>query len=345
MKHSLLVAAAAIAALVSSASVAKADDDATSVAAARTIGVEGLRLAEAGNCKDAIDKLDRSEKLHHAPTTLAKLGECHIQVGHLVVGIEMLHRVIREQLAPDAPPAFAAAKARAQKLVEETQPRIAHLHVSVAVPPGVVPVVTVDGEEIPPAMLDIDRPTDPGTHAVEASATGYTKAAQSVTLKEGERLELQLTPEAAPAAPAAAAPAAPAPPPAAPAPPPADAPSPAPRAASSASRTVGWVLLGVGAAGLVTGGVAGGLALGTKSSLDDACGANRGACPSDQEGRIDRLQRESLVSTIGFTVGAVGVVGGAALLFFAPSTKPAAASLRRPAVSVGLGSVSVGGSF
>ncbi|MCW5836096.1 MAG: hypothetical protein KIS78_27090, partial [Labilithrix sp.] len=61
--------------------------------------------------------------------------------------------------------------------------------------------------------------------------------------------------------------------------------------------------------------------------------------------RIDRLQRESLVSTIGFTVGAVGVVGGAALLFFAPSTKPAAASLRRPAVSVGLGSVSVGGSF
>ncbi|MBX3217042.1 MAG: hypothetical protein KF850_33725 [Labilithrix sp.] len=345
MKYSLFVAAAAVATLVSSASVARADDDATSVAAARTIGLEGLRLAEAGNCKDAIDKLDRSEKLHHAPTTLAKLGECHIQGGRLVLGVEMLRRVVREQLPADAPPAFAAAKVRAQKLVDETQPRIGQLRVTVAVPPGVVPVVTVDGDEIPAAMLDIDRPTDPGTHSVEATAPGYKKASQAVTLKDGERLAIQLTPEAAPSATPAATPAGAAPADAAtPATP--DAPSSTPRASSSTSRTVGWVLLGVGAAGLVTGGVAGGLALGTKSSLDDACGANRGACPPNQEGRIDRLQRESLISTIGFTVGVVGAVGGAALLFFAPATKPAAAtSPTRPTVSVGLGSVSLGGSF
>jgi len=41
-------------------------DDAAETAAARSLAVEGLKLADSGKCADAIEKLSRAEKLHHA---------------------------------------------------------------------------------------------------------------------------------------------------------------------------------------------------------------------------------------------------------------------------------------
>src|SRR5690606_6492137 len=75
-------------------------------AAARALGVEGIKLANAGNCEAAIEKLSRAEALYHAPTILGRLGECQVALGKLVEGTENLNRVVREQLAPNAPAAF-----------------------------------------------------------------------------------------------------------------------------------------------------------------------------------------------------------------------------------------------
>ena len=338
------VATLAVATLSLFSSVAHADDDPSAVAAARTIGVEGLKLAEGGNCKDAIEKLDRAEKLHHAPTTLFKLGECNIKLGHLVLGSEHLRRLTRETLDPKAPPAFVTAQKNAQKLLDETTPKIAQLHVTVTLAaPGLQPQVTIDGEAVPPAMVDLDRPTDPGAHTVEATAQGYLKATQQVTLKEGEKKAITLTPEIDKNA-VAATPPTPArletPPQPPPEPPP---PAPAPEPKSNSWRTVGWALVGVGAAGIATGLVAGALGLGTKSSLEDKCGASRNQCPADQQDGIDRLQTEATIGTIGFVVGGVGLVSGAAVLLFGskPTSSPAASN----GVSVGLGSLGYRGTF
>ena len=47
--------------------VASAEEDsATEIAAERTLAVDGLKLAQAGKCDEAIPKLERSEKLHHS---------------------------------------------------------------------------------------------------------------------------------------------------------------------------------------------------------------------------------------------------------------------------------------
>src|SRR5262245_6301690 len=81
-------------------------DDAADTATARALGVEGVTLADAGRCSEAIDKLARAERLHHAPTTATRLGECEIEVGKLVAGSERLQRVVREPLAGNAHPAF-----------------------------------------------------------------------------------------------------------------------------------------------------------------------------------------------------------------------------------------------
>lgn len=343
-----IAVAIALLGFVVSGRSAYAQEDASSVAAARTIGMEGLRLAESGNCREAIEKLERAEKLHHAPTTLAKLGECHVQVGKLVLGTEELARVAREQLAADAPPVFTSAKARAQKLLEETRPRLAQLHIKVVGPAS--PQVTVDGETVPPALLDIDRPTDPGAHNVEASAPGFKSTSTPVSLKEGERMPVTLTLEVDPNAPVATdttthnSPSQP------------GSHDARKSEGSNGMRVVGWTLLGVGAAGLVTSGVAALLASGTKSDLDGACTAD-GACPREQESAISRLKTESTISTIGLIVGGVGLVGGVTILLASPSnsgsarvgnaTAPTtvARSPKAPFLSVGPGSVALRGEF
>src|SRR5215471_18888470 len=99
------VTAAALVSLALPAEAGAQSNQAENVAAARSLGIEGVQLAEAGKCTEAIEKLTRAEALYHAPTILGRLGECQVNVGQIVVGTENLNRVVREQLPPNAPKA------------------------------------------------------------------------------------------------------------------------------------------------------------------------------------------------------------------------------------------------
>src|SRR5580698_8846037 len=153
-------------------------------AAARPFAIEGLRLAQAGDCKGAVDKLERGESLVHAPTTAVPLAQCDIQLGHIVAGTEILNRVINETLPANAPPSWAEAKQQAKGILDAATPRIGKLRIHVDLPPGVTPnpEVTVDGQLVPNVLLDNDRPTDPGTHHVTARQQGFGSAETDVTL-------------------------------------------------------------------------------------------------------------------------------------------------------------------
>jgi hypothetical protein len=200
-----------LAAMAGSVSAAHAQAPAENVAAARALGVQGIKLADEGNCPAAIEKLERAEALYHAPTMLARLGECQVQVGQIVLGSENLNRVVREQLPPGSPRAFQDAQERARRVLEQALPRIAYLVLHVG-PTGIGPKVSVGEAVVPPALLGADRPTDPGTYEIVASAPGYLPAKTTVTLAEGARQEITMTlsPDPAQAKPAAA-PAAPLP--------------------------------------------------------------------------------------------------------------------------------------
>ena len=323
-------------------------------AAARQLAVEGIKLADKGDCKGAVPKLERANKLYPAPTILGRLGECHVLLGRLVLGTEMLARVERETLAPDAPAAFAAAKTRAAKVRREALPKIGKLVVQVT--PADVPdlKLAVDGQAMSAALVGVDRPTDPGSHEVTATATGYQPAKKSVKLAEGQRVEVKLELVADPgAAPAAAAPvAAPPPsgsdtPPAAPGTPPATPPVDDGVTSGGGNPTLGFVVLGIGAAGLGFGVVTGVLASGKKSDLDDQCPNNR--CPSTASDDLDSAKQLATMSTVGFGVGAAGVVVGSLLLLSASRSSDAASKRPPRRVTarpfVGVGSVGVTGSF
>lgn len=314
---------------------ARADEPAAAdVGAARVLGQEGMKLADAGNCVDAIDRLARAEKLYHAPTTQARLGECQIATGKIVEGTENLNRVIRETLPATAPPPFFAAQERAKVLYAEAKPKIAMLKIAVAVPTGIDPVVTIDGERVPVANLNAARPTNPGTHLVEASAPGFRKASQKVQLAEGGADSVALTLEADPNAPTQGPVAAePLAPPVAPAP-------------QKSSIVAPAVAFGAGAIGITVGAIFGALALGKKGELEDACGPSRTSCPATSQGDLDSGKTFGTVSTVGFLVGGVGVAAGAVMLI---TGWPKIPSARRGSVKVepriGLGGLALGGSF
>jgi hypothetical protein len=349
-KHQLrvreLLALMAFAATTSLTDEARAEDDPASVAAARTLGVDGVKLADGGNCRDAIDRLERAERLHHAPTTLGRLGECYVSMGRLVLGSEVLQRVLREPLQTGGPSAFVSARARAQRVVDETRPKIAQLRIVVQVPTSATADVKLDGETLPSAFLDVDRPTDPGPHEIWARATGFVEVSRTVTLAEGERSEvvLNLTPVAAPAA--------------EPQPVVDDASPPAVEnhapvqtahsGGTDARRNVGYVLLAAGGAGIAVGAVFGVLALGSKGDLDSACGADKG-CPPDQRDTITALKTQGTVSTAGFVLGGLSLATGVVLVLTsgAPTTTGAARPSRiaRFGLGAGPGSILLHGQF
>ncbi len=312
------------------ASSARADDAAAGdVAAARELGIAGVKLADAGNCAEAIDKLARSEKMYHAPSILERLGECQVQTGKVVEGTENLNRVVRENLPPTAPPVFLAAQERARQALAEAKPKIAKLKIAVAAPPGADFAVTIDGTPVPNANLNVDRPVDPGPHVVEVTGNGFKKASSKVSLGPGAVDSVAITLERDPNAKKE--------------PPPGDDRTALPaREERGGSKVPAIVAFGVGGAGIVTGVVFGVLAAGKRSDLDDAC-PNK-VCPSSQESKLDSAKAFGWVSTIGFGVGIVGAAVGTVLLFTGGKTEASVRGVRvQP--TLGLGSAGLTGSF
>src|SRR6478735_4923183 len=286
-RHVLGASCALLVATLSSVSLA--DEAAENIAAARTLGIQGVQLADAGQCPEAIEKLTRAEALHHAPTILGRLGECQVNVGEVVTGTENLNTVVREVLPASAPKVFHDAQARAQKVLDAAMPKIAHLLIRVT--PAEASVV-IAGKSVPAALLGAERPTDPGTHQITATSEGYRPASATVTLAEGAHQEVSLQldklPNAVSALPASTV-----------------APSTPPEPTNQKSKAPVFVAFGVAGAGLIVGGVTGALALSKASDCPNK------VCESQSD--LDSAKTMATISTIGFSVGVAGVAVGTIL--------------------------------
>jgi hypothetical protein len=355
---------------------AQEEPSSAETAAARGLAVEGLKLADAGRCSEAIDKLARAEKLHHSAIVQGKLGECQISLGKLVDGTENLRKVLREPVPANPSPALVKARERAQTALDGAKPKIAFLMISVKGLKDVsAATVTVDGESVPTALLDADRPTDPGDHVIEASAPGYLKASARVSVKEAERKAVSVRLDADPNAVAATPPPGPAEPPTGaqhlqqrepslPAPtrdsrPPAGADTGA-SASAAPNRTGAYIAWAVGGVGLAVGAAFGAVAMKGQSELEQKCPGNR--CPDSERDLLNDTKMYGNVSTAGFIVGGVGVVLGTVLFFTAsggtsasngaakaagatPPPRRTGLSVLEPRAYIGVGQIGLAGSF
>lgn len=296
---------------------ASAQSEAEKTAAARALALEGVALAEAGDCNGAIDRFSRAEQLFHAPTILLGLGECQCKVGRLVEGTENLNRVARENLGPNPPKAFSDAQEKARQLHAAYLPKVGKLTLKVQSPSDAPFVLSVDGAEVPAALVGVARPIDPGTHEVRAEGQAYQPATQTVTVGEGQAQELtlvlELLPEAAPVAP----------------PPPVDTPPPPPPPAPEPNLVPAYIAFGVGAVGIGVGSYFGLSAMSAQSDLDETCRDR--ACPESASGEIDSMQSDATIATVGFGVGLVGIAAGAYLWLTAePGGTSGSGSTPRP---------------
>ena len=270
-------------------------------ATARALAIEAQKALEAKDYEQAADKFSRAEELYHAPTLRLGMARAYVGLEKWVEAMESYNAVIREEIPKNASNAFRQAKKDAEKEVEGLDKKIAWVTLKVEGPAE--PSVRLDEQDVPVASLGVRRAVNPGDHKLIASGEGYLEGELSFSIGMAEEQDLVLTLQPDPAAGAK--------------PPVDDGATPA-TGGDDTMMIIGWTAVGVGGAALIVGAVTGGLAMGKRGELTDACD-DEGRCPEDQQSTLDSYRTMGTVSTIGFVAGGVLAAAGTVLLILAPS--------------------------
>lgn len=286
-------------------------------AAARALGKEGIALYQEGKYVEALDRLSRAHAVVDLTTTGLWRARCLEKLGRLVEAAEQYLEVSRMKLGADAVAVHRQAIDEARQERRDLLPRIPKVRLVARDPVPSVAIIRIDGKLVPPALVGVARPVDPGEHVLVVEHGGE-KQDQRFTVAEGASIDLPIelgagaTGGSAPApSPSASATAPPQPSPPAPEPP--DEPSGGP----GAQPIIGWVAVGLGGAALIVGGITGGLALDRQSTLDDGCPG--GDCPPDFHDDVDAFEAFRTVSAVTLIAGGVLAVGGLTLVLTSPS--------------------------
>jgi tetratricopeptide (TPR) repeat protein len=299
-------------------------NDPAVIATARELAISGVKLAQDGQCAEALPKLERAEKLHHSQIVLTRLGDCYIKLGQFTAGIESLRTVLREPLTESASETLKQAYAEAGNLVEANKPKLAKLTIKVAGVESTTQVaLTIDNKSMPSALLGAAHVSDPGEHNVSVSAAGYLPASRKIVLIPGAeesvlltlepdlvaQAELQRAQLQAQTSNVSAAPE--------------NALSSADTTASSPSHWPAYVTWGASAVALGVGVGFGFAALENRQSLEERC-PNK-LCPPDAEELLNTSRTNATISTIAYGAGVAGLAVGV-LLFWLESSGDDAAS-------------------
>jgi hypothetical protein len=300
----------------------------------------GDALMAQGSYSEALVAYQEGDGIMSVPTTRLPIAVVLARLGRLVQAQEVALEVTRMPLEASAPAAFARAQAAAHQLASQLEARIPTLLIRVTgLSDGVVPDVQVDDMHLPSASLSRPLRLDPGRYRLTAVAPGYLQATAIVTLGEGkgESLTLAMQPAQPTATDSGVR---------------AGQPTNTGKTAGASSvPTLAYVGFGVGAVGLVAGGVTGWLAFSKSGALEDECGGK--VCPTRYESDLDSARRMGWVSNVSFGVAVVGTaVGVAALLSDEGSSQSDRAGVRvghprgrTVSPSVGLGHVGLSGQF
>ncbi len=173
--------------------------DAATRATARQLGEEGMKAFDQGDCAAAVEKLTRAHDLVHVPTLAFYTGKCLEKLGRLVDAEEKYLEATRDPIDASAPGTVKAAQADADKARKALLPRIPSVVLTLQ-PPAYDAQVTLDGRLVPPAMIGVKRPIDPGAHTVQVQRYGGV-ASRQFTIQESEATSVVLDVPAAGAVP------------------------------------------------------------------------------------------------------------------------------------------------
>jgi hypothetical protein len=254
------------------------------------------KLFKAGKFAEALPLFRSVADSTKSPNARLYVGHCLEQLGKVVEAYKVFELIAKE-ITEHPEDKYEPTREAAMVHVGLLNVRVSKVVISLTdMPPDVV--VTLDGIRIEERELGSPVVVTPGSHHVEAAASGVTPARRDVNLDGGEMktviLSLKNLDDARPAA-------------AAPAP-----PEPKPDVGSGGSmRTAAYVAGGVGVVGLGIFAVTGLMAKSTFDKLDGECkgGCSDAAHLSD----IDRGKSLQTAANVGLVLGVVGVGTGVTL--------------------------------
>lgn len=345
MRHRVL-ASIAVLLLTSAASAQEQAPKTGDAAAAQALFYEGRALAQKGRHAEACPKFEESLRLDYGIGTEFNLADCNEKLGKIATAWSGFLNVAANAKARNQTQREQVARDRARAL----EPRLPKLLIDVAKPvPGLE--VKRDGVVVGSAAWGTPVPVDPGVHEIVATAPGKEKLETKIEATEGKIARVTIRP-LAPNKVAAKAPVVLPPPPPVVLPPPAPVvttaaaepaapvyfPEPVIEDRGSTQRTIGWIVTGLGAAGLGVGGAFGILSLTKRNESNQHCVGD--LCNAEGVSLRDEAIDAGNVATAASIGGGAALLGGILLLVTAPSRPERSASVT-PSFSV----AASGGSF
>ena len=314
--------------VASASAAARAQSSEADRVTARQLLAAGFDALDRKDYATAADRFDRANALVSAPTISLGLGRARLGLGKLVGAQDAFSRAATSPIGPTTSDAFRKAIADAHTELDALMPRIPSVVIQVR--GAKAPTITLDEDEVPAASIGVPRPADPGRHVIRARAVGYVTGETAVTLAEGQTknvvIELkpaevvQATtpqPAASPIVLGSAGTGA------------RDVTPPSPAGPKRGrANTIWYVVIGAGAAGLVVGGITGGLAIAKRNSFVAECGGTNHCASNLQplyERDLDTFHALATTSTVAFLAGGALAAGGMVLWLTTPT--PASSSV------------------
>jgi hypothetical protein len=289
-------------------------------AAAQALYDDARAAVEAGKFDEACPKFKESYELDPGGGTLLNLADCYEQQGKSALA----WTTFKEALVVAKRDGRNERVDFATKHLAQLDQRLSRLTIALAERPEGLQV-TIDGTPLGEAAYGVAMPVDPGQHQVKAEAPGKEPFEKSfdVSKSKAEQWQIEI-PALADAGSDSATDASAG-----------SQPSPTSSTASSGSstRTLGFVLGGVGIASLAVGGYFGLQAYSRWDDRNDGC---KGGCTDAAKADGDDARQAATVSTIGFGVGAAALGVGLVLILTSGSSK------ETPSPSARIGRMQVG---
>jgi hypothetical protein len=313
-------AAAVVASLLAAGPALAGEPSAADRETARSLMQEGEKASARKDHAAALEAFQGAHAIMGVPSTGMEVARTLVALGRLRQARKLALEVAALPAKPGEPAAFARARSEAAELAKSLEARVAKLEVAVdGAPAGSRVKLVIDGEQVDAAG---SHELDPGQHSIEVSAGGATESSK-VSLKEGEtrRESITLRPpqrdERSEKAPA--------------------------ETKSSSKRTLGFVIGGIGVAGLATAGVTGLILLSRDAEIDENCPDKR--CNAEGRELIDGSQPLLIANAVAWGVGVVGLGVGTWLVLSSDDSEPAPVTAVGPTLLPGGAGVGLVRSF
>lgn len=266
---------------------------------ARDLMDQGDERAEQQDYQAALTLYRAAHDIMHVPTTGIEVARTLANLGKLVEARDTALEILNLPEAPEEPRPFTIARVAAEQLVRKLTQDIPTLRILLGPAEAARgAALRIDGRLVPQA-LKAAQPLDPGAHRIQVSAPGFESVELSATLAVGNRESVRIELRRFPAPPLESSLASPR----------ALLDRRPERALARPWYSTSWpTWLGVGAvgAGVVTGTVAGLIAIDHVKAAREYCDGNR--CTRQAAADRDAAFDAALVSNIGWVVAGAGAV-------------------------------------